>query len=111
MHGVLMRLLKTALLLIFSVATTADETVHLLGFVERLCTDQPLCFELRVEAVYSGRIGDRIRVNYDRASQIYDPENYRLTPSQSNIVAGSHLRLLVEAVPSGYHAGFIWLGD
>ena len=61
----------------------------------------------------------RIKVRFNAHTQVFDPENYELTPLQQNIVPGSHLRLLIEqqvenqAVDSSttYRASFIWIGD
>lgn len=95
--------------------TPASSSVHLLGFVETLCAGETNCFELRVEREYLDLAASRIIVRYDRNSQIYDPENYELTLQQSNIVEGSHLRLLLmlddDGPESNYHAQFIWIGD
>jgi hypothetical protein len=93
----------------------AAETAHLLGFVEGLCPGEPLCFELRVKADFVTQVGERIRVRFDATTNIYDPENYELTLEQHNIVAGSHLRMLVESdsnsQPGDYRASLIWIGD
>jgi len=93
----------------------ASSTVHLLGFVETLCAGETNCFELRVEQEYLDLAASRIIVRFDRNSQIYDPENYELTLQQSNIIEGSHLRLLLtlddDGPESNYHAQFIWIGD
>ena len=93
----------------------AVEQVHLLGFVEQLCPDRPYCFELRVEPGYVANVGERISVRYEAANKIFDAENYGLTLGQSNIIPGSHLRLLLTPEPAGskpiYRAVFIWIGD
>ena len=94
---------------------SADQQVHLLGFVESLCPEEPRCFELRVEAEYIQLAASRIFVRYDRKTQIFDPENYELTLEQSDIIEGSHLRLLM-GLEDGrgvdhYWASFIWIGD
>ena len=95
--------------------TSADEQIHLLGFVEQLCPDKPYCFELRVEPGYIANVGERISVRYEAATTIFDAENYELTLAQSNIIPGSHLRLLLASEPAGskpaYRAVFIWIGD
>jgi len=95
--------------------STASTSVHLLGFVETLCAGETNCFELRVEKEYLDLAASRIIVRFDRNSKIYDPENYELTLQQSNIIEGSHLRLLLLADDDGpesnYHAQFIWIGD
>ncbi len=95
--------------------STASTSVHLLGFVETLCAGETNCFELRVEQEYLDLATSRIIVRYDGDSQIYDPENYELTLQQSNIVEGSHLRLLLmlddDGPESDYYAQFIWIGD
>ena len=93
----------------------AAQQVHLLGFVESLCPDEPHCYELRVEADYIELAASRIFVRYDRKTLIFDPENYELTLEQSDIVGGSHLRLLMDP-DSGrgdfaYQATVIWVGD
>jgi hypothetical protein len=93
----------------------ASPSVHVLGFVETLCAGETNCFELRVEQEYLDLAAGRIIVRYDHNSQIYDPENYELTLQQSNIVEGSHLRLLLmlddDGPESNYYAQFIWVGD
>jgi len=104
-----------ALVLALPSSLRAAETVHLLGFVDRLCPGEPYCFELLVEADFIAQVGKRIRVRFDVTTHIYDPENYELTLEQQNIVAGSHLRMLIEmdaaGLPDGYRATFIWIGD
>ena len=89
--------------------------MHLLGFVETLCAGEANCFEFRVEKEYLDLAASRIIVRFDRNSKIFDPENYELTLQQSNIVEGSHLRLLLIPDDDGpepnYHAQFIWIGD
>ena len=93
----------------------ASPSVHLLGFVETLCAGENNCFELRVEKEYLDLAASRIIVRFDLNSKIYDPENYELTLQQSNIIEGSHLRLLLmpddDGPESNYHAQFIWIGD
>ncbi len=93
----------------------AAKTVHLLGFVDKLCPDEPHCFELSVKPAFVAEVGARIEVHFTAATRIYDPENYELTLEQQNIVPGSHLRMLIEADPDGgpgkYQASFIWIGD
>ena len=95
--------------------TAASEQVHLLGFVEQLCPDRPYCFELRVEPDYIAHVGERINVSYEAVTTIFDPENYELTLEQSQIIPGSHLRLLLIREPAVaenvYRATFIWIGD
>jgi hypothetical protein len=95
--------------------TAATEQVHLLGFVEQLCPDRPYCFDLRVEPEYIAIAGERINVRYESVTTIFDPENYELTLQQSNIIPGSHLRLLMTHDPDwpgrGYQANYIWIGD
>ena len=104
-----------ALLVGLGSSASAAQQVHLLGFVESLCPDEPHCFELRVEADYIELAASRIFVRYDRKTQIFDPENYELTLEQSNIIEGSHLRLLMgleaERGVGNYRASFIWIGD
>ena len=107
--------LLVGILLGISSLSTASTSVHLLGFVETLCAGETNCFELRVEQEYLDLAASRIIVRYDGDSQIYDPENYELTLQQSNIVEGSHLRLLLmlddDGPESNYYAQFIWIGD
>ena len=95
--------------------TAASEQVHLLGFVESLCEDKPYCFELRVKSEYIANVGERINVHYEAVTTIFDPENYELTLQQSNIIPGSHLRLLLTSDQDGidrdYRANYIWIGD
>ena len=95
--------------------TAAPEQVHLLGFVEQLCTEQPYCFELRVEPEYVATVGEHIKVQYQAVTTIFDPENFELTLQQSNIIPGSHLRLLMtpdtDWSDRGYRATYIWIGD
>lgn len=108
-------LLLVAMLSGLSPRSTASSSVHLLGFVETLCAGENNCFELRVEQEYLDLAASRIIVRFDRNSKIYDPENYELTLQQSDIVEGSHLRLLLSVDEGGsgqdYHAQFIWIGD
>ncbi len=119
-EGVLVRHFYACLFLVgfsstYPVLTLADEPVHLLGFVEQLCPDRPYCFELRVEPDFVISVGERITVHFGEDSTIFDPENYQLTLQQSNIIPGSHLRLLLIREPVGadiaYRARFIWIGD
>lgn len=95
--------------------TSASEQVHLLGFVEQLCPDRPYCFKLRVEPEYIPNASARINVKYENATTIFDPENYELTLAQSNIIPGSHLRLLLtlnaDKAEGDYRAVYIWIGD
>ena len=104
-----------ALALLLSPSLRAAESVHLLGFVDTLCPAEPHCFELLVEPDFAAQVGERIRVRFDTTTNIYDPENYQLTLEQQNIVAGSHLRMLIETdaagAPGDYRATFIWIGD
>ena len=97
------------------ISSSALAVVHLLGFVEELCADESGCFELRIESEYVALVGERITVRYDRDTKIFDPENYELTLEQSNIIEGSHLRLLLnpdsERTEHDYRALFIWIGD
>ena len=98
-----------------SPATFALESVHLLGFVEQLCPHETYCLQLRVEKDYVAVVGRRITLRYAGVITIFDPENYELSLSRSNIIPGSHLRLLLEPDPEGmqrdYIAQFIWIGD
>jgi len=93
----------------------AAQSVHLLGFVDKPCPGEPYCFELLVKPDFAAQVGARIRVRFDASTVIYDPENYQLTLEQHNIVAGSHLRLMIESTsnnqPGDYHSSFIWIGD
>ena len=104
-----------ALALALAPSLRAAQSVHLLGFVDKPCPAEPYCFELLVKADYVAQVGERIRFRFDVNTTIYDPENYQLTHEQHNIVAGSHLRLLIEmdaaGPPGNYHASFIWIGD
>ena len=103
------------MVLVLSLSTRAADTLHLLGFVERLCISEPYCFELRVEPAYIAQAGEQIRVRFNGNTRIYDPENYELNLQQQNIVAGSHLRMLIVAEQNtdsnGYRASHIWIGD
>ncbi len=107
--------LALAIVLALSTPLVAAKTVHLLGFVDKLCPDEPHCFELTVKPEFVAEVGARIKVRFTSATRIYDPENYELTLEQQNIVPGSHLRMLIEADPDqgpGEHqASFIWIGD
>jgi len=107
--------LALAIALAFSTPLVAAKTVHLLGFVDKLCPDEPLCFELTVKPEFVVEVGAYIKVRFTSATRIYDPENYELTLEQQNIVPGSHLRMLIEADVNGglgeYQASFIWIGD
>ena len=93
----------------------AAQSVHLLGFVETLCTDDPYCFVLMVKPEFHVVSPAKIKVRFDADTRIFDPENYQLTLQQQNIVPGSHLRMLIEADDGGeanaYRASFIWIGD
>jgi len=102
-----------ALALVLAPSLRAAETVHLLGFVDRLCPGEHYCFTLLVEADFVDEVGEHIEVRFDATTNIYDPENYELTLEQQNIVPGSHLRMLIEsaATPGIYRATFIWIGD
>jgi hypothetical protein len=98
-----------------SVSLHAANSVHLLGFVETLCTGDPYCFELLVKPEFHAVSPAKIKVRFDTDTRIFDPENYQLTLLQQNIVPGSHLRMLIEADDDGeansYRASFIWIGD
>jgi len=102
-----------ALALLLSSSLRAAETVHLLGFVDKLCPGEPHCLELLVEPDFVAQVGEHIEVRFDATTNIYDPENYELNLEQQNIVPGSHLRLLIEstATPGIYRGTFIWVGD
>ena len=102
-----------ALALLLPPSLRATETVHLLGFVDKLCPEETYCFTLLVEADFVAQVGEHIEVRFDATTRIYDPENYELNLEQQNIVPGSHLRMLIEsaATPGIYRATFIWIGD
>jgi hypothetical protein len=115
---------RLALLLSCLLATatnplSAAPSVHLLGFVDTLCVDEPNCFDLLVKPEYQDQLGQHIKVRFNAHTQIFDPENYQLTLLQQNIVPGSHLRLLIEQQVENqasdasvtYRASFIWIGD
>ena len=93
----------------------ATESIHLLGFVETLCTDDPHCFELLVKPEFHTVAPEKIKVRFGADTRCFDPENYQRTLQQQNIVPGSHLRMLIEADDGGeadaYRASFIWIGD
>ena len=93
----------------------AAPSIHLLGFVDTPCTDDPHCFELLVKPEFHAVSAARIKVHFSAETRIFDPENYQLTLLQQNIVPGSHLRMLIEADDGGeanaYRASFIWIGD
>ena len=103
------------MLALFPVTSQAVESVHLIGSVENLCPDEPYCFKLRVEAEYLALADEMIKVRFKNVTTIFDPENYELTLEQSNIIPGSHLRLLLvpdaKGVKHGYRASYIWMGD
>jgi len=105
--------LATAIVL--SPSLRAAPAVHLLGFVDKLCPTEAYCFDLLVEPDFIAQAGGRIKVRFGAKTNIYDPENYELSLVQQNIVAGSHLRMLIEAdangLPGEYHATYIWIGD
>jgi hypothetical protein len=107
--------LALAIVLALPTPLVAAKTVHLLGFVDKLCPDEPHCFELMVKPEFVIQVGARIKVRFTSTTRIYDPENYELTLEQQNIVPGSHLRMLIEANPDGepdeHQASFIWIGD
>jgi hypothetical protein len=93
----------------------AAPSIHLLGFVETLCTDDPHCFVLMVKPEFHAVSPAKIKVRFGANTRIFDPENYQLTLLQQNIVPGSHLRMLIEAddgdEANAYRASFIWIGD
>lgn len=107
--------LALAIALALSTSLVAAKTVHLLGFVDKMCPEEPHCFELMVKPEFVAEVGAHIKVRFASATRIYDPENYELTLEQQNIVPGSHLRMLIEAdVNEGlgdYRASYIWIGD
>ena len=109
------RWIATALLVFASGNIHAAPGIHLLGFVDRLCTDDPHCFELLVKPEFHTVAPEKIQVRFGADTRIFDPENYQLTLQQQNIVPGSHLRMLIEADKAGeadtYRASFIWIGD
>lgn len=104
-----------AIALVLPQSIRAAQNLHLLGFVDRLCPNEPYCFEFLVKADFIAQVGERIRVRFDVTTTIYDPENYELSFEQHNIVAGSHLRMLIDAdsnsQPGDYRASIIWIGD
>ena len=104
-----------AVTLALSPSLHAAETLHLLGFVDNPCPSEPYCFELLVEPDFVALAGERIKVRFSTKTNIYDPENYELNLEQQNIVAGSHLRMLIETdadeQPGEYRASYIWIGD
>lgn len=101
--------------LALSLPSRASETVHLLGFVERMCAGEAYCFELMVKPDFVAAVGAHITVRFGAATNLYDPENFELTLAQQNIVPGSHLRMLIDpddgAGPDKYRASHIWIGD
>jgi len=103
------------LALMLPLTSRAADTLHLLGFVERLCAYEPYCFELRVEPRFVAQAGEQIKVRFTGETSIYDPENYELNLQQQNIVPGSHLRMLItveqDTGPVEYRASHIWIGD
>jgi len=107
--------LQASILWACSASIDAANQYHLLGFVGQLCTQEPYCFELLVEPEYDAELGNRITVHYASTTAIFDPENYELTLAQSNIIPGSHLRLIITGDATGetqdYHATVIWIGD
>jgi hypothetical protein len=108
-------LLWVGILAVFPVTSLAVESVLLLGSVENLCPDEPYCFNLRVEAEYLALADEMIKVRFKNVTTIFDPENYELTLERSNIIPGSHLRLLLvpgaNGSKSAYQASYIWIGD
>ena len=104
-----------AAVLVLSTPLRAAPVIHLLGFVDKLCPTEAYCFDLLVEPDFVVQVGERIKVRFGAITNIYDPENYELSLAQQNIIAGSHLRMLIEADASGlpgeYHANYIWIGD
>ena len=101
--------------LVLSSTLRAAPVVHLLGFVDKLCPTEAYCFDLLVEPDFVAQVGESIKVRFSAKTNIYDPENYELSLEQQNIVAGSHLRMLIESEADGppgeYRATFIWIGD
>ncbi len=104
-----------AVMLALSPSLRAAPVVHLLGFVDKLCPTEAYCFDLLVEPDFVSQVGERIKVRFSAITNIYDPENYELNLEQQNIVAGSHLRMLIKTgadEQSGeYRASYIWIGD
>jgi len=101
--------------LVLSPPLRAAPVVHLLGFVDKLCPAEAYCFDLLVEPGFVAQVGKRIKVRFSATTNIFDPENYELSLAQQNIVAGSHLRMLIEmeanGLPGEYRATYIWIGD
>ena len=97
------------------VSSLALDQVQVLGVVEKLCAEEPYCLKLRVEAEYTTLTSQRISVRFAQVTSIFNPENYKLTLEQSNIVEGSHLRLLItpdaHRAKNDYKASYIWIGD
>jgi hypothetical protein len=100
-----------AIVLAFSTPLPAAKMVNLLGFVDKMCPDEPHCFELMVKPEFIAEVGTHIKVRFASATRVYDPENYELTLEQQDIVPGSHLRMLIEEIPEGepdeHQASFI----
>jgi hypothetical protein len=108
-------LLWIGVMAVFPATGLAAESVHLIGSVESLCPEVPYCFNLRVEAEYLALADEMISVRFINVTTIFDPENYELALDRSNIIPGSHLRLLLVPDPNGskrvYQASYIWIGD
>jgi hypothetical protein len=108
-------LLWIGVMAVFPVTGLTVKSVHLIGSVENLCPDESYCFKLRVEAEYLALADEMIKVRFKNVTTIFDPENYELTLERSNIIPGSHLRLLLVPDPNGsksaYQASYIWIGD
>lgn len=102
-------------MLLMPLHSIAQEQRHLMGFVERLCSEERNCFILKVEAEYQKITGEQLVVRFDNITRFYDPENYQLTLAQQRIVPGSHLRLQLSfeagQARKGYRAIIIWIGD
>ena len=115
MNRVINHLICFVLFLAVSLSSVASERIYVQGFVEQLCSDELHCFDLKVEHEYVIVAGKQVRVHFSVATTIYDSENYQLSIEQSNIVAGSHLRLLLDpgknTTETTYHAVSIWMGD
>lgn len=72
-------------------------------------------FRWRSSPVTSPGLGERVVVRYDRATAIFDPENYERSLERSGIGAGSHLHVIVAPDPvhpaGHYRVPSIWKGD
>lgn len=106
---------RALLILIMPLHTSAQEQLHIMGFVERPCANRAHCFILKVEPEYRQVAGAQLVVQFDNSTIFYDPENYQLTLAQQRIVSGAHLRLQLSPeehrAKRDYRAITIWIGD